>query len=54
MGVVGSGANDLDGLLDQFAAVDEIAIVACPGMFDDTVRDKVVTHCKVTTRDRFA
>jgi phage tail sheath protein FI len=54
VGVVGNGANDLAGLLDQFAAVDEVAIVAYPGMSDKGVWDSIVAHCKVQTQDRFA
>ncbi len=41
-------------LLDKFAAIDEIAIVAAPGLTDDAVRTAIVTHCKLTTQDRFA
>ena len=40
--------------LENFAAVDEIALVAAPGMTDANIRDQIVTHCKVTTQDRFA
>jgi phage tail sheath protein FI len=44
----------LAGVLEKFGAVDEIAIVAAPGLTDDTVRDAIVAHCKVATQDRFA
>lgn len=46
-------AADLDDALKAFAAIDEIAIVAAPGMTDDASRDKLVTHC-LRTSDRFA
>lgn len=41
-------------ILEKFAAVDEIAIVAAPGITDDGVRADMITHCKQTTGDRFA
>jgi phage tail sheath protein FI len=34
--------------------VDEIAIVAAPGINIPSVRDAIVTHCKVATQDRMA
>ena len=40
--------------LENFAAVDEIALVAAPGMTDANIRDQIVTHCKISTQDRFA
>lgn len=46
-------AADLDDALKAFAAIDEIALVAAPGMTDDASRDKLVTHC-LRTSDRFA
>ncbi len=48
-----TSATDLDDALRAFAAIDEIALVAAPGIIDDTTRDKLVTHC-VNTADRFA
>ena len=45
--------SDLDKALAAFELVDEIAIVAAPGMTSDTVRSKVVAHCK-SLGDRFA
>ncbi|MBI1298809.1 phage tail sheath family protein [bacterium] len=53
VGVIASDA-EIDKLLEKFAAVDEIAIVAAPGITDDAIRDKIVSHCKVATQDRFA
>lgn len=47
-----------DGVLEKFGAVDEIAIVAAPGLTagnaGKTLRDKIVAHCKVATQDRMA
>ena len=48
------GEQSLDQALTKMAAVDEVALVAAPGLISDIVRDKLVTHCKVTTKDRFA
>src|SRR5262245_37078305 len=48
-----TGITDIDDALKAFAAIDEIAIVAAPGILDDAVRDKLVTHC-ANTGDRFA
>ena len=46
--------TDIDKILEKFAAVDEIALVAAPGITDGAIRDKIVTHCKIATQDRFA
>lgn len=46
--------TELDGVLEQLAAIDEIALVAAPGLTEKTVYDKLVTHCKQMTEDRFA
>jgi len=48
-----SATTDLDDALKAFAAIDEIALVAFPGNTDDSVRSKLVTHCR-STADRFA
>jgi phage tail sheath protein FI len=45
--------TDLDDALKALAAIDEVAIVAAPGIIDDATRDKLVTHC-LKTGDRFA
>ena len=42
------------GVLAKFEAIDEIAIVAAPGITDANARSEIVTHCKVRTQDRFA
>lgn len=44
----------LGAALAKLEPIDEIAIVAAPGITDDTVRASIVTHCRVTTKDRFA
>jgi hypothetical protein len=43
----------IQGALDAFAAIDEIALVAVPGITDKAVQTAVITHC-VNTGDRFA
>jgi Bacteriophage tail sheath protein len=48
-----TGTTDVDDALKGFAAIDEIAIVAAPGILDDVVREKLVAHC-LSTGDRFA
>ena len=60
VGVI-TGTGTLNDLLLKFGAVDEIALVAAPGLSDkvfsdeiDTVRNAIVTHCAVATQDRFA
>ena len=44
---------EIDKALAAFELVEEIAIVAAPGMIKDTMRSKVVSHCK-NMGDRFA
>ena len=46
--------TELAGILEKFAAIDEIALVAAPGIIDANVVDVIVTHCKTATQDRFA
>jgi phage tail sheath protein FI len=46
-------ATDLDDALRAFAAIDEIALVAAPGIIDDATRGKIVAHC-LAAGDRFA
>jgi uncharacterized protein len=48
-----TGEGDVDKALAAFELVDEIAIVAAPGMTSDTVRSKLVAHCR-NMGDRFA
>lgn len=40
-------------VLDKFEAIDEIAIVAAPGITDKSIRSAIVTHC-YKMGDRFA
>jgi phage tail sheath protein FI len=44
----------LDTALAKFEAIDEIAIVAAPGIADKASRDYITTHCQQNTQDRFA
>jgi phage tail sheath protein FI len=56
----GSDATDVQPVLDRFEAVDEIALVAAPGLTGgdsdetDAIRAAIVAHCEVRTQDRFA
>jgi uncharacterized protein len=50
---LGFDPADLDAALKALEAIDEIALVAAPGMIDDSVRSKLVEHCS-KTGDRFA
>ncbi len=45
--------TEVDKALDAFAAIDEIALVAAPGMMDQAVQTAVIDHCE-TLEDRFA
>jgi phage tail sheath protein FI len=45
--------TELDDALKAFATIDEIALVAAPGITDDATRDKLVAHC-LNSSDRFA
>jgi len=46
-------STELDDALKAFATIDEIALVAAPGIIDDASRDKLVSHC-INAGDRFA
>jgi uncharacterized protein len=46
--------DDIPKFLVNFEAIDEIAIVAAPGLTDANIRSQLVIHCKVKTQDRFA
>jgi uncharacterized protein len=50
---LGFDPADLDAALKALEAIDEIALVAAPGMIDGSVRARLVAHCN-TTGDRFA
>jgi phage tail sheath protein FI len=45
---------DIDAALSAFELVDEIAMVAAPGLTSSNTRDKIVTHCSTKMGDRFA
>jgi phage tail sheath protein FI len=49
-----STADVASSALKKFEAIDEIAIVAAPGIADASVRSAIDTHCKQNTGDRFA
>jgi phage tail sheath protein FI len=44
----------IQAVLTQFEAIDEIAIVAAPGIHDKSVWIDIDTHCRQRTQDRFA
>ena len=48
-----TSAVDLGDAIDALAAIDEIAIVAIPGVTAKTTQDAVITHCE-KLKDRFA
>ncbi|NEP36733.1 MULTISPECIES: phage tail sheath subtilisin-like domain-containing protein [unclassified Moorena] len=43
-----------DFLENTFEPIDEIAIVAAPGITNSSVVDAIITHCQQKTQDRFA
>ena len=45
--------GDISDVLEKFEAIDEIAIVAAPGIDDTPTRSAIVTHCQ-NMGDRFA
>ena len=45
--------GEISGVLEKFEAIDEIAIVAAPGISDPSTRSAIVTHC-TNMGDRFA
>lgn len=49
-----STAQVASSALKKFEAIDEIAIVAAPGITDKNVWSDIITHCKQRTGDRFA
>jgi phage tail sheath protein FI len=52
---VADGTIDESFLEKTFEGIDEIAIVAAPGITNSGVRSAIITHCgKETTQDRFA
>ncbi len=49
-----TGTTDIAAVLLKFEAIDEIAIVAAPGIIDAAVRSAIDIHCRQKTQDRFA
>ncbi len=49
-----TGTTGIQSILTKFEAVDEIAIVAAPGITDASVRSAIDIHCRQLTQDRFA
>ncbi|ANZ28493.1 hypothetical protein A4U64_26750 (plasmid) [Rhodococcus sp. WB1] len=46
---------DIEPVLEKFAAIDEIALVAAPGLLDTTMQAEIINHCaSETLQDRFA
>ncbi|HKX29087.1 MAG TPA: phage tail sheath C-terminal domain-containing protein [Blastocatellia bacterium] len=46
--------DDLPKFLVKFEAIDEIAVVAAPGLIAANTRSALVIHCQTKTQDRFA
>jgi uncharacterized protein len=49
-----AAAVGIEAALLKFEAIDEIAIVAAPGITDASVQSSIDIHCRVKTQDRFA
>jgi phage tail sheath protein FI len=49
-----TATTGIDAALLKFEAIDEIAIVAAPGIIDAAVRSSIDIHCRQKTQDRFA
>jgi phage tail sheath protein FI len=49
-----TATTGIGAVLLQFEAIDEIAIVAAPGITDDAVLSAIDIHCRQKTQDRFA
>ena len=49
-----TATTGIGAVLLQFEGIDEIAIVAAPGITDDAVLSAIDIHCRQKTRDRFA
>ena len=45
---------DIEGALESFEAIDEIALVAAPGVTESDYLSMIINHCGQTTQDRFA
>ena len=44
----------IEDILEVFAAIDEISIIAAPGIKIQSVYDAIIKHCQQDTQDRFA
>ena len=49
-----AATTGIQAILTKFEGIDEIAIVAAPGITDSSVRSAIDTHCRQRTQDRFA
>ncbi len=49
-----TGDSEIANALVKLEAIDEVAIVAAPGIVADSVRSSLITHCQQKTQDRFA
>ena len=49
-----TATTGIQAILTAFEAIDEIALVAAPGITDASVRSAIDTHCRQQTQDRFA
>ena len=49
-----TATTGIQGVLTKFEAIDEIALVAAPGITDNSVRSAIDAHCRQRTQDRFA
>ena len=47
-------AGQIEAALAALAAIDEISLVAAPGVTDDATRAAIEAHCRIATGDRFA
>lgn len=45
---------DIESALESFEAIDEIALVAAPGVTESDYLSMIINHCGQTTQDRFA
>lgn len=52
--VAAEGDITNNNVLSKFESIDEIAMVAAPGVTDENARSEIVIHCQVKTQDRFA
>ncbi|MBD2251988.1 phage tail sheath subtilisin-like domain-containing protein [Nostoc parmelioides FACHB-3921] len=52
--IVINSNGEIKDALEKFEAIDEIAIVAAPGITDSTILSEIDIHCRQTTQDRVA